>query len=213
MTKFYNYFTLDKQDKIKFNKELITEYPFLLPRDWEGNIPENYDYSWTEVDEIPEGWLISFGELLFNELKEECEKFNYLNDLRFVQVKEKFGGLRIYTNGYPKDAKIDEIIEKYSLLSENICIECGKPDVPMVMDGWISPYCEYCWTHHCLNHFSTRVNNLDESIELYKELTKNSEIKMSDIYSYTRYSKDKGKEEFNIDISETSNKIRHNYNK
>ena len=35
------------------NKKLIERYPFLMPRNrWTGKVPEDYDYSYTELDAI-----------------------------------------------------------------------------------------------------------------------------------------------------------------
>lgn len=38
------------------NKELVEEFPFLLPRNrFTGEVPKDYDYSYTELDAMPEG--------------------------------------------------------------------------------------------------------------------------------------------------------------
>ena len=45
------------------NKELIERYPFLMPRNrWTGNIPEDFNYSYTELDALEDGWRKAFGE-------------------------------------------------------------------------------------------------------------------------------------------------------
>lgn len=102
----------------KYNKELCERYPFLIPRNawsgmriteaqnggyWPGNpdeIPE-YDWEYTIMDDMPKGWRIAFGDDLLEELREELIKYNYLDEYFPVQIKEKFGGLRWYDNGYP----------------------------------------------------------------------------------------------------------------
>ena len=39
------------------NKELVEKYPFLMPHNrWTDHIPEDYDYSYTELDAMPDGW-------------------------------------------------------------------------------------------------------------------------------------------------------------
>lgn len=43
-------------DNKAFNKKLITEYPFLLPRNlFSDKVSEDYDYSYTLLDLFPEG--------------------------------------------------------------------------------------------------------------------------------------------------------------
>ena len=42
-------------DTIEYNKKLIERYPWLLPRNvWSDEVPEDYDYSYTKFDEIPD---------------------------------------------------------------------------------------------------------------------------------------------------------------
>lgn len=56
-----------------------------------------------------------------------------------VQVKEKFGGLRFYTNGG------DDVTRAYTVFAEHVsertCEECGKPGKPNA-GGWIKVRCE-----------------------------------------------------------------------
>lgn len=50
---------------IEENKNLIEHYPFLLPWDgWNDTVREDYDYSYTELDEMPRGWRKAFGEMM-----------------------------------------------------------------------------------------------------------------------------------------------------
>jgi hypothetical protein len=126
------------------NKKLIKEYPFLLPRNrWTGEVCKDYDYSYTELDAMPAGWRKAFGLQMCKEIKEELVKFNYLNDYRILDIKEKYGSLRWYDNGFPADSKIPEIIYKYEMLSEITCINCGK-EAKYQTTGWINFICEDC---------------------------------------------------------------------
>lgn len=143
-----NYDNMSYEDKIKYNKQLVNKYPFLYPRyAWSGEKIEDYDYSFTELDDLPTGWRISFGDLICEDIKNELIKFNYLDKYQIVQIKEKFGALRWYDNGTPVGCQVENIIEAYSHLSENICIICGKPKVPVIDDNWICPYCENCYVN------------------------------------------------------------------
>lgn len=134
----------------RYNKWLCKRYPFLIPRNvFSDEICWDKKYSWTLADEIPKGWWKAFGLQLCEELREDLIRYNYLDKLRLLQIKEKYGALRIYTNGIPVGSKVFEIIEHYSVLSENICIMCGKLDTPMINTGWISPECFDCFCKRC----------------------------------------------------------------
>lgn len=90
------------------NRKLCERYPFLIPSNrwsgmriteaadggyWPGDpkeVPE-YDYEYTELDQMPDGWRIAFGDALLEELREELLKAGYLDDYRITQIKEKYG--------------------------------------------------------------------------------------------------------------------------
>ena len=206
------------------NKKLCDRYPFLIPRnDWTGKIVWENDkytkkYEFTNADDFPKGWWKAFGIMLCEELREELIKYNYLYKIQFVQVKEKFGALRIYTNGVPEGCQVDEIIDKYSHLSENICITCGKPDVSMVNEGWIFPECFDCYylrkikfdTHYKKVNPESHIRTYNEIQQEYINHTNPDDYKMDNTYTVIRFSKD-GDEKITFDISETANKIRENW--
>lgn len=130
------------QETIDKNKALIEKYPFLLPRyAYSDEIIEDYDYSWTELDAIPDGWRKTYGKLICEDIaKMMGEK---AKDFRFIQIKEKFGQLRMYDNGATEEWDIQNM--KYEHLTENTCIRCGKIGVPMTDDGWFLPLCKECY--------------------------------------------------------------------
>lgn len=217
MNIFWNYDKLSETEKIKENKKLIEEYPFLLPKNvWTGELVDNYDYSWTLLDEVPKGWRISIMPLFLPELRDELIKFDYLDKYFITQIKEKYGELRWYDSGYPSGSKVNDIIEIYSYLSGNICIECGKPDVPMIKDWWVSPYCLNCWIDNSIkqhNYGSGDISTIaivTDAKESYNELA-SAEDKLPTEYRYTQFSKDE-KKEICIDISNIVDKIRDNWN-
>ena len=147
-----------KKDKeiIKKNKELCKEYPFLKPRNrWTGKLVEDYDYSYTELDDMPLGWRIAFGEKLLKELKVALG--DHLNKYRIVQIKEKYGYLRWYDFGHTEEAY--EVISKYSKLSETTCIVCGKP-ATKITRGWISPYCDEHFPKNETNWYDIKESNI-----------------------------------------------------
>lgn len=116
---------------------------------WPGNpeeIPE-YDYEYTELDNMPDGWRIAFGEEMCEEIRNaliESGGEKLLNEYRVTQIKEKYGELRWYDDWTTE--KVSQIIDKYTKASRHICIECGEPAV-YFSTGWISPWCEECSKH------------------------------------------------------------------
>ena len=128
------------------NKELLEKYPWLYPvSEYTGKRLENYDYSFTWMDDIPLGWNIAFGKQMVEELGALLEKYNYQDEYSICQIKEKFGGLRWYDNGFPTEGyeEYKEWLDKYEELSFKTCIDCGKP-AKYFTRGWITPICEDC---------------------------------------------------------------------
>lgn len=128
------------------NKQLVERYPFLLPRNrWTDKVSEDYDYSYTELDAMPDGWRDSFGVNMCEELLHCLEKADFVNDYRILQIKEKYGGLRLYDAGFPESIydEAHAIIHKYVEKSYETCGRCGAP-ATLEGVGWIFPYCEDC---------------------------------------------------------------------
>lgn len=139
--------TVDKISKMQSNKEsnqkLIERFPFLIPRNrWTGKIPEDYDYSYTELDSMPDGWRKAFGEQMCEDIRDELVHAEYLDQYRITQIKEKYGTLCWYDFGCT-ERMLRDIIPKYERLSARTCIRCGNP-ATKASTGWISPYCDTC---------------------------------------------------------------------
>lgn len=88
--------------------------------------------------EISEGWFNILKDLVIKLSQIDTEK-----KIRFVQVKEKFGQLRIYTGGYTTET-IDDLIWKAEKLSSETCENCGKPSKNTNRNGWMSTVCVEC---------------------------------------------------------------------
>jgi hypothetical protein len=126
----------------KENKELVEKYPWLMPKSALGYDDIDYDYSWTLLDQIPRGWRKAFGELICADIQRELEAANLVDTYGISEIKEKFGELRWYD--YGGNEKIDDIVMAYTVISRNVCVQCGKLDVHIFDNGWIQPLCKEC---------------------------------------------------------------------
>jgi len=59
----------------------------------------------------------------------------------FDQIKEKYGGLRIYYNG--GDDYVDGVVDMAEEMSFKICERCGNKGTP-TKGGWITTLCDFC---------------------------------------------------------------------
>jgi hypothetical protein len=76
-------------------------------------------------------------DLNINIIGEEVEYF----PVRFDQIKEKFGGLRIYFTG--GDDYVEGLVSMAESFSYQVCELCGEKGKPN-KNGWISTLCEKC---------------------------------------------------------------------
>lgn len=128
------------------NYWLCYKYPWLIPHNrWTDEEIEDFDFSYTELDGMPEGWKKAFGEQICEEIQKLLEEADYVYKYRILQIKEKFGGLRWYDNTVPESIRerLNAIITKYEDLSERTCVNCGAP-ATKISTGWISPWCDKC---------------------------------------------------------------------
>jgi hypothetical protein len=116
--------------------EIIKKYPELF-----GEPP--YDPQKTLICfglEVSEKWLPTL-DRGFQQMS-DIVKREKLDDFRIVQVKEKFGGLRVYSR-YSID-EIDKIIERMEDEVETICEKCGSLEGKWRTDGWMRVTCDKC---------------------------------------------------------------------
>jgi hypothetical protein len=87
---------------------------------------------------IGPGWYPFIHDMLL-----ELEALKLSEYPKLGQVKEKFGGLRWYTDEYSVEEYRD-IVSKYEELSEEVCIACGSIDEVVMAGYWIQPLCQEC---------------------------------------------------------------------
>ena len=103
------------------------------------NFPEMYRPD--EYLGIGDGWY----SILYNlsqEVMDLCRERGVIPP-KVLQVKEKFGGLRVYMEDVGID-DMEEITYKYEKESYNICERCGKPGSTKGSTGWIKTLCTEC---------------------------------------------------------------------
>lgn len=114
------------------------QYPFLRYRDSTG---KKSGFKYTVLDDLGYGWYKAFGRQMCKDLKAALKVDGILKEFYFIQVKEKYGGLRLYSN--ITGPKTDGVIFYYEQLSYAYCINCGKP-VRYISSGYLVYLCEDC---------------------------------------------------------------------
>lgn len=117
--------------KAEFQQRLITEFPqFFISLDSPGPV----------YLECSDGWF----KLIYR-MCQDIVKTNVPKEFMFIQVKEKFGGLRVYT--MCSTEKIDGIIDKAEEMSFNICELCGRVVTAKqrLISMWVRTMCIFCW--------------------------------------------------------------------
>lgn len=92
-------------------------------------------------------WGFECGDGWYNLIDSACAlishqiKYNKCPPVEYTQVKEKFGGLRIYYTG--GNDFVDGVISTVGYLSQQTCETCGNPG-KQTNEGWIRTLCEPC---------------------------------------------------------------------
>lgn len=84
------------------------------------------------LQSVGKGWAPLIHEL-FDRLPE------FSKTIKIIQVKEKWGGLRIYTDVYLES--LEKLIEDLERRSFKICETCGNPGV-LRQGGWYLTLCD-----------------------------------------------------------------------
>ena len=94
-------------------------------------IYEGYDRA-LALESVGQGWAP-----LINEVFDYMEKNP--SPTKVIQVKEKFGGLRVYTD--VMDDGLDTIIRSVGKRSFEVCEDCGQPGA-LREGGWYRTLCD-----------------------------------------------------------------------
>jgi hypothetical protein len=127
-------------------EEIINKYPKIF-EDYEGN-PGRVNWHG-----VPKGWLPIIDKLCGSMQNYIDNHVTYTKDgvvkptqVTCSQIKEKFGGLRFYTNGH--DDVIEGMITMAEYLCDRTCQDCGSEEDLGLTKGWVSVICRTCVIAH-----------------------------------------------------------------
>jgi hypothetical protein len=127
-------------------EELINKYPKIF-EDYEGN-PGRVNWY-----DLPKGWISIIDKLCGCMQSYIDNHVTYSKDGEYrpqqvtcFQMKEKFGGLRFYTNGH--DNVIEGMINMAEYICDNTCQQCRSEQDLGVTSGWITVLCRTCVIEH-----------------------------------------------------------------
>ena len=180
------------------------KYPWIrLLNLYTGKLYEKRDVV-DEIKDFAPGWVLAFGDIMCQELDGVIKAAGVEDSFVFHQVKEKLGSLRLRHN-QPKNSEIDLICRRYELISRNVCLRCGRIDVPVVCAPWIRPMCEDCYI---------KTERVDPEKSDYAELTANSPSAIPTIMAWEEFERCDAEtntthyKKFEVDISDSVKKIR-----
>jgi|SRR5581483_2190357 len=120
-----------------------------MNKDLEKKLIEEFPTFFKNIYGHPSKTCMAFGldcgEGWYDLIYETCKKIKELdrdNTFVFLQIKEKFGGLRLYCSGGNKE--IGVIISKAEDESYKICEYCGTKENITTEGRWILTLCKDC---------------------------------------------------------------------
>ena len=116
----------------KKEKALQTRFKFLVPP------KDDQTPYYVRGMECCDGWFDLLWDL-FEQIEKELDS---KSEFRVSQVKEKYGGLRVYVWG--GSDKVQDLISAAEKKSETICEDCGKPGKLNQVCGWWATECKKC---------------------------------------------------------------------
>ena len=127
-------------------EEIIAKYPKIF-EDYQGN-PGRVNWHG-----VPEGWLPVIDKLCACIQHYIDYHVSYTKDGQYKpaqvtcsQMKEKFGGLRFYTDGH--DEVVEGMIKMAESMCDDKCQDCGSEEDLGMTSGWITVLCRNCVIAH-----------------------------------------------------------------
>lgn len=118
-----------------------------MRKDLQGYLVKEYPKLFAGFNKPPNQSLMCFGcdcgDGWFELIKEMCERIKDYPDVEFIQIKEKFGTLRVYTGSVPDE--VSDIIDEMCSRSATVCELCGASGKCISHSGWVRCMCEECY--------------------------------------------------------------------
>lgn len=125
----------------RYNKSLCNKYPFLTPTSYRLDDDED-GYVYTTLDGMELGWRNTFGMEMCNDISEKLRSEGIdERDYSIYYIGSCDGQIEIKDN-MPDNNGIRDIINKYILLSNSVCIRCGSEATKRNEDNL--PVCDNC---------------------------------------------------------------------
>ena len=130
--------------RIELELELAKDFPFMRSRE---SITSQHEEEY-------EAFYMDCGDGWYNVLRGLCQEIQdaYCErglevDFLPTQIKEKFGGLRIYYDGAHKDMHdiVYNIVDKWTDVSYQTCEKCGAQGKVREDRSWLQTLCDQCW--------------------------------------------------------------------
>lgn len=125
----------------------------------------NTSYGVEHKHDVDEGWH-KILDMLFDRIRIHCVETNQPLPM-ISQIKEKFGGLRVYTEGH--DNIINAFIRDAEEESYETCELCGKPG-KLRQVGWMKTLCKKHWLSDLKNFTPERQELIKKAfVTVWKE--------------------------------------------
>lgn len=174
---------------------LINKYPWLHLKD---PYAEPDEEPTTFLDFLPRGWVKTFGAELCEDLDMAIKRAGIESEFKVDEAKEKYGALSLCFG--PTSKEVDDVERAYRAISETVCCNCGTiHGVKMITRRWVSPYCRKCYAK------TTQTPDYDYFDSLPTE-------ELPTVVKWRQFGNEQTKH-FELDISETTKKIRENWEK
>ena len=127
-------------------EDIINKYPKIFE-------PYNGNPNGVNWHGVPEGWLPVIDKLCACIQHYIDYHVSYTKDGQYKpaqvtcsQMKEKFGGLRFYTDGH--DEVVEGMIKMAESMCDDKCQDCGSEEDLGMTSGWITVLCRNCVIAH-----------------------------------------------------------------
>jgi ribosomal protein L37AE/L43A len=131
------------------------------------NVEPKWPYELFDI-ECGSGWKHLYEPIIDAVAEYNIKQHNEDDKIEIHQIKEKFGGLRVYLSKYTDELR--KMIEDAEEKSYHTCEMCGKHiDKPIIKNHWIYAECEEC--------YQKWLNKRAKALEAYENKVKENKSK------------------------------------